>query len=467
MSEFIHGLIDWQFIISALVLIIGVHAVLGLVAYGVYLERKICSYIQDRIGPNRVGFDFGLPWLSFLKGMLALGQPLADGIKFFVKEDFTPKNVDRVLFTLGPLLAVVPALVGFVIMPWGGSFALPAAADIGFFQWLFDLPFYIGSTSEFFFGHIQAQTVMVSGANVSVGIIYLLAVASLGVYGVTLGGWASNNKYSMLGGLRATAQMISYEIPLGLSLLCALLIAGSFIPNEIVEYQAKHGWLLFSLPLPALLFYICGLAEANRAPFDNAEAEQELVGGFHTEYSSMRFALFFMAEYAHLVTACAFFTLLFLGGYDIPLVGLTSPEATGILAVLFKVAVFASKVVFMVCLAIVVRWTVPRIRYDQVMMLGWQAMIPAGMLMIVVTSIMVYFGATSTMPMFAANLGMLVVIIIARKVLAGSFGKATANKKIPLYGSRYSPMEGERVVAHPTHEMAIEDRPVQGTVATT
>ena len=466
MSEFIHGLIDWQFIISALVLIIGVHAVLGLVAYGVYLERKICSYIQDRIGPNRVGFDFGLPWLSFLKGMLALGQPLADGIKFFVKEDFTPKNVDRVLFTLGPLLAVVPALVGFVIMPWGGSFALPAAADIGFFQWLFHLPA-IGGAFSFVFADIQAQTVMVSGANVSVGIIYLLAVASLGVYGVTLGGWASNNKYSMLGGLRATAQMISYEIPLGLSLLCALLIAGSFIPNEIVEYQAKHGWLLFSLPLPALLFYICGLAEANRAPFDNAEAEQELVGGFHTEYSSMRFALFFMAEYAHLVTACAFFTLLFLGGYDIPLVGLTSPEATGILAVLFKVAVFASKVVFMVCLAIVVRWTVPRIRYDQVMMLGWQAMIPAGMLMIVVTSIMVYFGATSTMPMFAANVGMLIVIIIARKVLAGSFGKATANKKIPLYGSRYSPMEGERVVAHPTHEMAIEDRPVQGTVATT
>jgi len=466
MSEYIHDLIDWQFIISATVLIVGVHAVLGVVAYGVYLERKICSYIQDRIGPNRVGFDFGLPWLSFLKGMLALGQPLADGLKFFVKEDFTPKNVDRVLFSLAPAIAVVPALIGFLIMPWGGAFDIPAAADIGFFQWLFDLPWIFGAIPEFLFGHLQAQSVIVTGANASVGVVYLLAVASLGVYGVTLGGWSSNNKYSMLGGLRATAQMISYEIPLGLALLCALLIAGSFIPNEIIEYQAKHGWLLWSLPLPALLFYICGLAEANRAPFDNAEAEQELVGGFHTEYSSMRFALFFMAEYAHLVTACAFFALLFLGGYHLPMVGLTSPESTGLLAVLFKVGVFAFKVVLLVCLAIVVRWTIPRIRYDQVMMLGWQAMIPAGMLMLVVTSVMVYLGATSVLPMFAANVGMLVVLVIARIALAKAFGRSTLNRKIPLYGSRYSPMEGERVVANPTIALAIEDRPVQGSVST-
>lgn len=467
MSEFIHDLIDWQFIISGTVLLVGVHGVLVLVAYGVYLERKICSYIQDRIGPNRVGFDFGLPFLSFLKGMLALGQPLADGLKFFLKEDFTPKNVDRVLFSLAPVFALVPALIGFVIMPWGGAMEIPAAADIGFFQWLFDLPWIFGAIPEFIFGHLQAQSVIVSGANVHVGIIYLLAVASIGVYGVTLGGWASNNKYSMLGGLRATAQMISYEIPLGLALLCALLIAGSFIPNEIIEYQAKHGWLMFSLPLPALLFYICGLAEANRAPFDNAEAEQELVGGFHTEYSSMRFALFFMAEYAHLVTACAFFALLFMGGYHLPLVGITSPEATGLLAVFAKIGVFVSKVVLMICFAILVRWTIPRLRYDQVMMLGWQAMIPAGMLMIVVTSIMVYLGATTIVPMFAANVGMLVVIMIARFVLAKAFGRSTLNRKIRLYGSRYSPMEGERVVAHPTNEMAIEDRPVQGTVATT
>ena len=447
MLETLKNIIDAQFLVSILVLIIGVHGVLVLVAYGVYLERKICSYIQDRIGPNRVGFDFGLPALSFLKGMLALGQPLADGLKFFLKEDFTPSNVDKVLFTLAPAMALIPALIGFVIMPWGGYWAVPEIT----------LPI---------LGTIGGESVAVSGANVHVGIIYLLAVGSIGVYGVTLGGWASNNKFSMLGGLRATAQMISYEIPLGLALLSGLLIVGSFMPNEIIGYQAKHGWLIFTQPLAALLFYICGLAEANRAPFDNAEAEQELVGGFHTEYSSMRFALFFMAEYAHLVTACAFFALMFLGGYHLPLVGLTSPEATGILAVLLKVVVFGSKVVFLVCLAIFVRWTIPRIRYDQVMMLGWQAMIPAGMLMIVVTSIMVYFGATGFVPMILANLAMLIVILVARKVLVSGFGISTENHRIRLYGSRYSSVEGERVVAHPTHPMAIEDRPTQGTVPT-
>jgi NADH-quinone oxidoreductase subunit H len=467
MSEFIHDLIDWQFLISAVVLAVGVHAVLGLVAYGVYLERKISAYIQDRIGPNRVGLDFGLKPLSFLKGCLALGQPLADGLKFFLKEDFTPTNVDKVLFTLAPAFAVIPALIGFVVMPWGGSFSIPAAADMAAFQFLFELPWFLGGgLFEFTFGHLEAQTVLVSGANVHVGIIYLLAVASIGVYGVTLGGWASNNKYSMLGGLRATAQMISYEIPLGLALLSALLIAGTFAPNEIVGYQAEHGWLILSQPLAAILFYICGLAEANRAPFDNAEAEQELVGGFHTEYSSMRFALYFLAEYAHLVTACAFFSLLFLGGYHMPFVGITSPEATGILAVLVKVGVFATKVVLLVCLAMFVRWTLPRLRYDQVMMLAWQGMIPAGMLMLVVSSIMVYIGATSLLPMLGANAVMLVIIMIGQAVLAKSFGRSTVNRKIPLYGSRFSPMEGEQVMAHPTNAIAIEDRPVQGTVST-
>lgn len=466
MSEFIQDLIDWQFIVSALTLAIGVHAVLGLVAYGVYLERKISAYIQDRVGPNRVGFDFGLPALSFLKGCLALGQPLADGLKFFVKEDFAPKNVDKVLFTLAPVFAVVPALIGFVVIPWGGYLEIPAARDMAFFNFLFDLPWVFGDLFIFLFGHIEAQTVAVSGANVHIGIIYLLAVASVGVYGVTLGGWASNNKYSMLGGLRATAQMISYEIPLGLSLLSTLLIVGSFMPNEIIEHQAREGWMILSMPLAALLFYTCGLAEANRAPFDNAEAEQELVGGFHTEYSSMRFALYFLAEYAHLVTACAFFTLLFLGGYHLPMVGITDPAATGLLAVIVKIGVFALKVVLLVCFAMLVRWTLPRLRYDQVMMLGWQAMIPAGMLIIVVTSVMVYLGQTTLLHMLGANLVMLVVLLIAQHLLAMRFGRSTANHRIRLYGSRFSPMEGERVLAHPTNPMAREDRPVQGSVPT-
>lgn len=447
MIENLLNMIDGQFIVSALVLAIGVHAVLGLVAYGVYLERKISAYIQDRIGPNRVGFDFGLTFLSFLKGCLALGQPLADGIKFFLKEDFAPANVDKVLFTLAPVFAVVPALIGFVIIPWGGYWDMP----------VINLPL---------LGEIGGETVAVSGADVHVGIIYLLAVASIGVYGVTLGGWASNNKYSMLGGLRATAQMISYEIPLGLSLLATLLIVGSFMPNEIIEYQVQHGWMILSMPLAALLFYVCGLAEANRAPFDNAEAEQELVGGFHTEYSSMRFALYFLAEYAHLVTACAFFVLLFMGGYHLPMVGITDPASTGLLAVFVKIGVFAFKVVLMVCFAMVVRWTLPRLRYDQVMMLGWQAMIPAGMLILVVTSTMVYFGQTTLLPMLGANIVMLVVLLIAQHLLASFYGRSTANHRITLWGSRFSPMEGERVVTGPTNPMAREDRPVQGSVPT-
>lgn len=461
MSEFIQDLIDWQFIVSALVLAIGVHAVLGLVAYGVYLERKISAYIQDRVGPNRVGFDFGLPFLKFLKGCLALGQPLADGIKFFVKEDFTPTNVDKVLFTLAPVFAVVPALIGFVVMPWGGYIEIPAAQDMAFFNWLFETR--AGDMFFALFGHLEAQTVSVSGAEVHIGIIYLLAVASIGVYGVTLGGWASNNKYSMLGGLRATAQMISYEIPLGLALLSTLLITGTFMPNEIIAYQVEHGWMMLSMPLAAILFYVCGLAEANRAPFDNAEAEQELVGGFHTEYSSMRFALYFLAEYAHLVTACSFFVLLFMGGYHLPMVGITDPASTGLLAMLVKIGVFSIKVVLMVCFAMVVRWTVPRIRYDQVMMLGWQAMIPTGMLIIVVTSVMVYFGQTTLVPMLGANIGMLVILLIAQHLFATIYGRSTSNRKIGLWGSRYSPMDGERIVTAPRNPMAREDRPMQGT----
>ena len=242
MTDFLTDLIDTQFLVSLIVLGVGVHAVLGCAAISIWIERKLSAYIQDRIGPNRAGFDFGLAFLAPLKGMLGLGQVLADGIKAVTKEDYTPPNVDKVLFTLAPMIAVVPALITFVILPWGGYVSVPEMT----------LPV---------IGTIGGETVAVAGAEVSVGIIYLLAVASVGAYGVTLGGWASNNKYSMLGGLRATAQMISYEIPMGLALLCCLLIAGSFMPNEIIMHQRESGWLILSLPLPAILFYICVLAE--------------------------------------------------------------------------------------------------------------------------------------------------------------------------------------------------------------
>lgn len=431
-----------QFVTSAAVIILVVHVILVKCAYLIYLERKLSAYIQDRIGPNRVGFDFGLPELKFLKGALGLGQSLADGLKFLLKEDYTPNRVDKVLFTLAPAIIIVPALIGFVVIPWGGT-------------WDGSVPF---------FGQLTDGPVQVTGAAINIGIVYLLAVASLGVYGVTLGGWASNNKFSFLGGLRATAQMISYEIPLGLALLAVVLVVGSFLPDEIIRHQATHGWLIFSQPLAAALFFIAIMAEANRAPFDNAEAEQELVGGYHTEYSSMRFALFFLAEYAHMVTSSAFFALLFLGGYQLlPFIAdpLTSPDATSLFAVLAKFMVFLGKVVTLIAFMMVIRWTIPRLRYDQIMMAAWQGMIPIGLFAVIVTSVMVYLGWTGLAPMLAANIAMAAVIIAVQPLMP----KHDPNRRLPMYGSRFSPVAGQRVRTGPTDPVALADHPVQATVA--
>ncbi len=435
--------LNGQLVVSLIVLAVVVHVILITVAYLIYLERKISAYIQDRLGPNRVGFDFGLPFLSFLKGCLGLGQPLADGIKFLVKEDYTPSRVDVVLFTLAPMIIIVPALIGFAVIPWGGLYAMPDLHVLGY--------------------TIPGGEVVVAGANIHVGIVYLLAVAAVGVYGVTLGGYASNNKYSFLGGLRATAQMISYEIPMGLAILAVLLLVGTLLPMEIMDYQYQHGWLVFSQPLAFIIFLTAALAEANRAPFDNAEAEQELVGGYHTEYSSMRFALFFLAEYSHLITSSAFLVLLFLGGWEpIPFVTVFGPEATGLLAVLGKFAVFFGKVILVVSFTMVIRWTIPRLRYDQIMMMAWQGIIPASLMVVIVTSVMVYLGRTGVLPMLLANLVMVAVIW-----LVPALGpKDMPNKRLPLYGSRFSPVPGEAVNTAPTDPMAREDRPVQGTVST-
>jgi NADH-quinone oxidoreductase subunit H len=432
-----------QLVVSVVTIILVVHVMLICVAYFVQMERKISAYMQDRIGPNRVGFDFGLPFLKPLRGCLGFGQPLADGIKFMLKEDYTPRNVDKTLFTLAPIVVVAPALMGFVVIPWGGKWLCP---DI-------HLPF--GGLV------IPGQLVDVAGASVNVGIVYLLAVASLGVYGVTLGGWASNNKFSFLGGLRATAQMISYEIPLGLAILAALLIYGTFRPDEILSHQAQHGWLILSQPLVAVLFYITALAESNRAPFDNAEAEQELVGGFHTEYSSMRFALFFLAEYSHLFTSSAFFVLLFLGGYHLPFIELTDPAyQAGFLGVLAKFFVFFTKVALVVALAMVVRWSIPRLRYDQVMMMAWQVMIPVSLALVVVVSVLVYFDYTGILPMLLANIAIAGLMLLAAPLIKQS----TVNRRVPMYGSRFSPVAGTPVFTSPTDPMAREDRPVQGSM---
>lgn len=435
------GLLTVQLLVNVIMCVLVIHLILAHAGIFIYFERKISAYMQDRIGPNRTGFNLGqefLPKFAFW----GLGQSLADGIKFFFKEDFTPSNVDKVLFSLAPMVGLIPALIGFLVIPWGGTWVANDLTILGL--------------------HFTGGPVVVAGANLSVGVVYMLAVASLGVYGVTLGGWASNNKFSFLGGLRCTAQMISYEIPLGLSLLAALLLAGSVVPDEIVRYQSENGWLLLSQPVAAAIFFICGLAEANRAPFDNAECEQELVGGFHTEYSSMRYAMFPLAEYSHMTTSSAFFTLMFLGGYHLPFLPGAQPEHTALIAALLKFGIFFTKTVLVVCFMMVVRWTIPRLRFDQVMMVGWQSVIPISLLSVVVTSIMVYLGRTDVISMVIAN-GVMIAISFAAMPL---MPKYTANRRIPLYGSRFSPMPDEVVQTQPTSRMAIEDRPVQGTVPT-
>lgn len=429
-----------QVFVGVIVGVLVLHAILGTIPLLIYFERKISAYIQDRIGPNRVGFDLGLPLLQKLFrgfGFWGLGQSLADGLKFVLKEDFTPRGADKFLFALAPAAAVVPALIGWAVIPWGGAME-------------------IGSISLGGRELVAAGTVQVMAANINAGFVYLLAIAAIGVYGVTLGGWASNNKYSFLGGLRASAGMISYEIPMGLAILAVLLLSGSIIPGEIVRQQADGVWFMFAQPLAAILMYTCILAECNRAPFDNAEAEQELVGGFHTEYSAMRFALFFLAEYTHMITGSAFFILLFMGGYHLPGVALTSPEETGLLAALVKFVVFFTKVVLSVCFMMLIRWTIPRIRYDQVLRLAWRSLIPVSMILVVVTSVMVYMAMTKWWQTAAANVAVGVVLML----LWPRTDRMKINSKVPLAGSRFNPLPGEMVNTGPRGGIARSDDPM-------
>ena len=411
-----------QQFVSLHVILIVLHVILGGVAYLIYAERKISAWVQDRLGPNRVG-------------PIGLLQPIADGIKLFLKEDYAASRVDKVLFTLGPAIIIIPALIGWAVIPWGGVVEIPTFS-----------PPLLPIT-------VEGGTALVAAADINIGVIYLLAVASLGVFGVTLGGWASNNKYSFLGGLRCSAGMISYEIPMGLAILVVLLVAGSVHPQELVAYQATHGWFIVGAPIAAVLFYVCSLAEANRAPFDNAEAEQELVGGYHTEYSSMRFALFLLAEYAHMITGAAFFVLLFLGGYHVPFVALTDPAETGLLAMAVKFAVFAGKTTAIALFGILVRWTLPRIRWDQVMKLAWNGLIPLGIVLLIATSAMVYMGWTATWQMFVMHAVVCVLIVMMLPVLP----QPAKNHKVQLAGSRYSPRPGDPDMTAPAHPDALHE----------
>ncbi|MEY3027877.1 MAG: NADH-quinone oxidoreductase subunit 8, partial [Planctomycetota bacterium] len=408
-------------------------------AYSIMLERKLSAWMQDRVGPNRTG----------PKGML---QPLADGLKFLIKEDYTPAGVDRSIFTLAPALIIIPAMLGFAIIPWGGIVDLSSLPK-ALVDWL----------------GLEGVTVKLVGADVNVGVIYLIAAASLGVYGVALGGWASNSKFSFLGGLRASAQMISYEIPMGIALLCVVLAAGTLDPMVIVERQQTGSWNVLQQPLAAIIFYTCMLAESNRAPFDLAEAESELVGGYHTEYSSMRFAMFFLAEYFHMITGAAFFSLLFLGGWSVNPIGALLPgldlPAQGSLAMgLLHVAVMAGKTFLLVAFAMAIRWTLPRFRFDQLMRLSWEGLIPISLVLLLVASFFVYFGAVGYL--WAGSLGVAAFVYLFKPILNPG---VAANDRIRLIGSRFSPLRDGDATLDGRPAVALDDRaipdPSQGMVS--
>ena len=417
---------------GVLVILVMLHVILLGCAYAILLERKLSAWMQDRVGPNRVG-----P-MGFL-------QPIADGLKFILKEEYAPRGVDKILFTLAPAFIMLPAMLGFVVIPWAGTLDLAT------------LPFGLGDLM----GGADWKVNLI-GADINVGVVFLLATASLGVYGVALGGLASNSKFSFLGGLRASAQMISYEIPMGLSLLVVILMAGSVTPYGIVDAQRESGWFILQQPIAAILFYTCMLAESNRTPFDLAEAESELVGGYHTEYSSMRFAMFFLAEYLHMITGAAFFSLLFLGGFSVnPLPwGWDLPVEGGIGLILLQWGVMLGKTFLMVAFAMAIRWTIPRFRFDQLMRLAWEGMIPLSLLVVLVTAVSIHLGLEQWM--WLGSIGCVVVVYLALPLMPR---QTNPNRRIPIVGSRFSPLrEGDAVPPRPAialSDAAIPD-PRQG-----
>ena len=323
--------------------VIGV--MLTIVAYTVLAERKICAWMQDRIGPNRVG-------------PMGLLQPLADGLKFAFKEDMLPHHVNKIYFTLAPMISMVPALITIAVVPWGSQLVIPGLVE-------------------------PVKGVI---ADLDIGILFVFAISSLGVYGIVLAGWASNSKYPFLGGIRSSAQMISYEVCIGLSVVPVFMQVGSLNLMKVVEYQAQHVWLGVCQPLSFFIFVVSAFAETNRLPFDLPEAEQELVGGYHTEYSSMKFAMFFLGEYAAMFVASALMVTLFCGGWSLPFAPFNAPAQTLVIG-LAHIGIFLVKVCVFLFFYIWVRWTIPRFRYDQLMALGWKVFIPLTLLNILISGV--------------------------------------------------------------------------------
>jgi NADH-quinone oxidoreductase subunit H len=336
------GYIIYKSIMVVLIFLIG----LGIAAYSTYAERKVAAFLQDRLGPNKAG-----PY-----GLL---QPIADGVKMFMKEEIIPDVSNKFLFILGPCIAMLTACMTGVVIPWSTPLTIDGVS----------YPLQI--------------------TDINIGILYVFGVVSIGVYGIMIGGWASNNKFSLLGALRASAQMISYEIAMGLSIIALVMMTGTISLGEIAAQQAGGNWNIFYQPLGFLIFITCAFAECNRTPFDLPECETELVGGYHTEYSSMKLGFYLFAEYVNMFISSAIISTLYFGGYNMPFIGrfVSDPNIMSILGVVFLFA----KIFFFIFFFMWIRWTIPRFRYDQLMHLGWKIFIPLSILNILLTGAGILF----------------------------------------------------------------------------
>ncbi len=336
---------DSAFIIEKSVIIFVVFALTMLMAmYSTWAERKVAAFLQDRVGPNRAGWG----------GLL---QPLADGAKLFTKEEFFPNTPNRFLFILGPAIAMSTALITSAVIPWGDKI------------------------------HVFGRDVVLQATDIDVSILYIFGVLSIGVYGIMIGAWASNNKYSLMSAVRASSQMISYEVAMGLAMISILMMSGSLSLKDITVMQANDGWNIFYQPLAFLIFLICSFAETNRTPFDLAECESELIGGYHTEYSSMKMGFYLFAEYANMFISSTILAIVFLGGYHFPgMAWVNENWGINIGALLGFLTLFA-KICFFIFFYMRVRWTIPRFRYDQLMHLGWKILIPLAVINIIITGI--------------------------------------------------------------------------------
>lgn len=339
--------IDWFFILEKF-LLIGLVVTLSMVVamYATYAERKVAAFLQDRIGPNRAGI-FGLL------------QPLADGGKLFFKEEIIPMMSSKFLFILGPCLAMITALLTSAVIPWSTSL------------------------------HLFGREIPMQVADINIGILFIFGVVSLGVYGIMIGGWASNNKFSLLAAIRGASQMVSYELPMGLALIAVLMLVGDLRMSSIVANQLENGWHIIYQPLGFLIFFVCALAECNRTPFDLPEAENELNFGYHQEYSSMKLGFYLFAEYINMFISGVVMSTLYFGGYDIPFVNEASWGLNQNLLAIIGFVVLMAKACFFIFVFMWIRWTIPRFRFDQLMKLGWRTLIPLALVNMVLTAAIV------------------------------------------------------------------------------